>query len=55
MARTGRPTKDNNKKISVNIRVTEEQRQRLKLSALEKGLNLSEYVLYACEKEMSNE
>lgn len=53
MARTGRPPIDDSKKTSINIRVTEEQREKLKFRALEKGLNLSEYVLYACEKEMS--
>ena len=54
MARTGRPPIDDSKKTSINIRVTEEQRENLKLRALKKGLNLSEYVLYACEKEMSD-
>ena len=54
MVRTGRPVSNDSKKTSVNIRVTEEQREKLKIRALEKGLNLSEYVLYACEKEMSD-
>lgn len=52
MRRTGRPPSAENKKISINIRVTEEQRKKLKLRALEKGLNLSEYILYACKKEI---
>lgn len=54
LVRTGRPLSDDSKKTSINIRVTEEQREKLKFRALEKGLNLSEYVLYACEKEMSD-
>ena len=54
LVRTGRPVSNDSKKTSVNIRVTEEQREKLKIRALEKGLNLSEYVLYACEKEMSD-
>jgi len=53
VVRTGRPPSDDSKKTSINIRVTEEQREILKLRALKKGLSLSEYVLYACEKEMS--
>ena len=52
MVRTGRPPSAKSKKISINIRVTEEQRKKLKLRAVEKGLNLSEYILYACKKEI---
>lgn len=53
MTRTGRPPSNDSKKTSINIRVTDEQRAILKKRALEKNMNLSEYVIYACEEEMS--
>lgn len=54
MVRTGRPVSCDSKKTSINVRVTEIQRKQLKKRALEKGLNLSEYILYACQKEMTD-
>ena len=53
MARTGRPILEESKKTSINVRVTEEQRKTLKLRATEKGMNLSEYILYSCMKEIA--
>lgn len=54
MVRTGRPISDESKKTSINIRVTEEQRKILKNRAIEKELNLSEYILYSCMKEIAD-
>lgn len=53
MVRTGRPILTESKKVSINIRVTEEQRKMLKLRAIEKGMNLSEYILYSCMNEIA--
>ena len=39
MTRMGRPPSDGSKKISINIRVTEEQRQQLKDKANKINLN----------------
>lgn len=54
LVRTGRPVSCDSKKTSINVRVTEVQREQLKKRALEKGLNLSEYILYACQEEMTD-
>ena len=53
LTRTGRPPSNDSRKTSINIRVTDEQRTELKKRSIEKNMNLSEYVIYACEKEMS--
>jgi uncharacterized protein (DUF1778 family) len=52
VVRTGRPISDESKKISINIRVTEEQRKILKERAIKKEMNLSEYILDSCMKEI---